>query len=154
MDDHGVVTAVLTAVRKSDTGLITATAFCNYPLTATYEITNTNVAIAKTSPVTQTMAGSLLTYTIAYSNPSSIDAPHVVITDVLDAKLAYAGDTSGHPANRAGNIITWTIGTLPSEANRSFVLTTRVLTNTTGCGQLISNTALIWHVGVGKHLCG
>ncbi len=143
VDDHGVVTTVLTAVPQVGVGLITATAFCNYPLTATYEITYTNVAIAKTSPVTQTTAGSLLTYTMAYSNPSSIDAPNVVITDVLDAKLAYAGDTSGHPANRAGNIITWTIGTLPSGASRSFVLTTAVSSVNALCGQELTNAAAI-----------
>jgi uncharacterized repeat protein (TIGR01451 family) len=143
VNDQGLATAVLTAVPQVGMGLITATAFCNYPLAATYEITNTNVAIAKTSPVTQTIAGNLLTYTIAYSNPSSIEAPHVVITDVLGSNLIYVGDTSGYPATVSGNIVTWSIGTLPSGASRSFVLTTTVLANATSCGLSISNTAQI-----------
>ncbi len=143
VNDQGVATTVLTAIPQIGTGVITATAFCDYPLTTTFELTNTNVAIAKTSLVTETMAGSLLTYTIAYSNPSSIDAPHVVITDVLGSNLAYVGDTSGYPANVAGNIVTWTIGALPSGTNRNFVLTTTVLANATSCVQPINNTALI-----------
>lgn len=143
VNDQGVATTVLTAVPQIGTGVITATAFCNYPLTTTFEITNTNVAIAKTSLVTETMAGSSLTYTIAYSNPSGIGAPNVVITDVLGSNLAYVGDSSGYPANVAGNIVTWTIGTLPSGANRSFVLTTTVLANATSCGLQINNTARI-----------
>jgi uncharacterized repeat protein (TIGR01451 family) len=143
VNDQGVATAVLTAVPQVGPGVITATAFCNYPLAATFEITNTNVAITKTSAVTQTIAGSLLTYTIAYSNPSGIGAPNVVITDVLGSNLAYVGDTSGYPAHVASNVITWALGTLPSGASGSFMLTTTVLTNAAGCGQPINNTASI-----------
>ncbi|HSD85820.1 MAG TPA: right-handed parallel beta-helix repeat-containing protein, partial [Anaerolineae bacterium] len=143
VNDQGVATAVLTAAQQVGTGLITATAFCNYPLTATYEITNTNVAIAKTSHVTQTAVGSLITYTIAYSNPSGIAAPNVVITDVLGSNLAYVGDTSGYSATVAGNIVTWQIGTLPSGASRSFILTAIVPANAASCLQPINNTARI-----------
>lgn len=144
VDDHGVATAVLTASPQVGSGLITATAFCNYPLAAAYEITNTNVAIAKTSLVTRTLAGSLLTYTIAYSNPGGVSAPNVIITDVPGSNLIYVGNTSGYPANvAAGNIITWQIGALPGGANRSFVLTATVPANAASCGQPISNTARI-----------
>ncbi len=143
VNDQGLATAVLTAVPQVGTGLITATAFCNYPLTTTYEITNTNVAITKTSHITQTAVGSLVTYTIGYSNPSGIAAPNVVITDVLGSNLVYVSDTSGYSVTVAGNSITWQIGSLPSGAIRSFVLTATLPANAASCLQPINNTAVI-----------
>jgi uncharacterized repeat protein (TIGR01451 family) len=143
VNDQGVATAVLTAVPQVGTGVITATAFCNYPIAAAFEITQTNVTIAKTSPLTQVVAGGLVTYTISYSNPSSVVAPNVVITDSLPAGLNYAGDTSGYPANVAANRITWSIGALPAGTVRSFVLTTTVSAINTVCGQVLTNTAAI-----------
>ena len=143
VNDQGVATATLTAVPVIGSGSITATAFCNYPIAGAFEITQTNVAIAKTSPLTQVVAGGLVTYTISYSNPSGVVAPNVVITDSLSAGLSYAGDTSGYPANVVANRVTWSIGALPAGTVRSFVLTTTVSAINTVCGQVLTNTAAI-----------
>ena len=143
VNDQGIATATLTTVPVIGSGLITATAFCNYPLSTSFEITQTNVAIAKTSLLTQAVAGGLVTYTISYSNPSGVLAPNVVITDSLPTGLNYVGDDSGFTANVTAGHITWSIGPLPAGALRSFVLTTTISPINTVCGQALTNTIAI-----------
>jgi uncharacterized repeat protein (TIGR01451 family) len=141
VDDHGVATATLTSARTTGTAIITATAFCNYPVTSTVLMAATNVAITKTAAVTQVVAGDLLTYTINYSNTSDIDATNVVITDQLPANTIYITDSSGLTRTVSGELVTWTVGTLSPGVNRSFVLTLSVSSSSAACGAQLVNRA-------------
>jgi len=138
VDDHGIATATLTAAPTTDIAIIKATAFCGYAVTSTVWMSPTNVAITKTTDITQVLAGNVLTYRISYSNTSSVAAGCVVITDDLPAETAYVTDTRSLPAVAADHRITWTVGTLPPGASNSFTLAVRVSPTAT-CGVSLTN---------------
>ena len=94
VDDNGFATATLTSAPTTGTAIITATAFCNYPISIPVRFAATNLAITKTSAVTQVAAGDVITYRITYSNTSGIAANDVRITDTLPAGTTWLSDTA------------------------------------------------------------
>jgi uncharacterized repeat protein (TIGR01451 family) len=138
VNDQGVATATLTSAPSIGLGVITVTAFCNFPLTVTYQLTHTNVAITKSSVVTQVLIGSNVTYTIVYTT-GAIDAPNVTLTDTLPTGMIYVGDNSGFTPHSSGNQITWTASLLPPAFSASFVLTASIPTVSSSCGLLGPN---------------
>lgn len=143
VNEQGVATATLTAGRVTGSGLVTATAFCDYPITATISVTPTNVAVSKQTLTAETELGTLITYTIAYSNTSNVLAPQVRLTDTLPAGLMYVTDTSGYSAQVTDNQIVWAPDTLPPNSRADFMLTAQVRNEAQWCGQNLTNTLQI-----------
>ncbi len=118
VNDQGVATSTLTASFAGGTGYVTATGFCNYPVTATLQVTATNtdlvvlkddnvvpVALAE-KPAARALIeqsamkiprpqspnlnpGDIITYTIAVVNVSSYTATNVVLTETLPLYTDY-----------------------------------------------------------------
>jgi uncharacterized repeat protein (TIGR01451 family) len=143
VDDSGVATATLLAGTTVGSGLITATAFCDYPLTATFSVTPTNLAVRKQAFTAGAEPGVPITYLITYSNTSTIAAPNVVLTDTLPAGMDYVTDTSKLPVTLIGNQVVWPAGELPANSLGSFVLTTSVRVEAQWCGRDLTNTLRI-----------
>ncbi|MBU1752696.1 DUF11 domain-containing protein [bacterium] len=81
------------------------------------------------------IAGKEITYRITFNNMGNIDAPDVVITDILPSGLTYAADTLGNASvtvTGTGTVIVWEIGTVTANTPQSFDLTVLVGSNTVG----------------------
>jgi len=87
-------------------------------------------------------AGSVLTYTISYSNTSSISATDVYVADLLSLYTDFVTATGSYrPAIPSpGDVLYWDIGILPGGASGSLMLTVRVTTPLTN-GLVITNQA-------------
>lgn len=79
--------------------------------------------------------GTLITYTIRYTNTGPSPAMNVVITDPIDPKLNYIGG-----GVKVGDIVSWTVGTIPPGAS-GFVSFTAQIKN--GVSGVITNYAYI-----------
>jgi uncharacterized repeat protein (TIGR01451 family) len=120
VNDQGVATATLTASPAGGAGYVMATGFCNYPVTATLQVTatNTDLVVLKDDNVVpvamgekpaaralidrsavkmarpQALAinpGEVITYTIAAVNVSSYTATNVILTETLPLYTDYVG---------------------------------------------------------------
>ena len=139
--DDGFATATLTSAPATGTATISATAFCNYSVSIPIRFAATNLAIAKTTAVTQVVAGDTLAYRITYSNTSSITANDVHITDTLPVGTIWLSDTApalGWTRVQTSPQVVYTRTSLSPNLPESFVLTTTV-SNVT-CGRSLTNT--------------
>jgi uncharacterized repeat protein (TIGR01451 family) len=143
VNDQGLYTATLIpgGTPAPDTIVLTATDFCGYYVTATLALPN--LAITKTTAITQVPAGGVLTYLISYANTSTAAATDVRITDTLPAGMAWAGDTAvANGWTRLATVPpTWFTPTLPAGARGSFVLSVTVVP--TACGLSLTNWVTI-----------
>jgi len=143
VNDQGLYTATLIpdGTPAPATIVLTATDFCGYPVTATLALPN--LAITKTTAITQVPAGSVLTYLISYANTSAAEATDVYLTDALPAGTTWAGDTAVTDGwtRLATAPPTWFTPTLPAGARGSFVLSVTVAP--TACGLGLTNWVTI-----------
>ena len=95
-----------------------------------------NLAVTKTGPEAAVEVGDPVTFTLTYRN-SGDAAAAATLVDQLPAGLAYSEDSLG-TGNLAGNLITWSLGTVAPGAEASLVLTTTAL-----YGGTYTNTATI-----------
>jgi len=143
VDGDGIATTRLIpeATLGPDTIVFTATDFCGYQVTGTIELPN--LAITKTTALTQVAAGDVLTYVISYANTGTAAATDVRITDTLPAGTVWAGDTA--PSRGWTRLSTapptWTIPTLSPGARGSFVLSVTV--DPSACGLSLTNWVTI-----------
>ncbi|GEM_PF-1724440 len=104
-----------------------------------------DLAVDKTGPLLA-LPGTLITYTIAYSNSGVSDATGVVIADVLPANVSYVSDDSGLPCPAcslgATGVITWSAGTVNLNASQNFNLVALV-SLAAPLGTPITNTVAI-----------
>lgn len=120
VNDQGVATATLTASPAGGTGYVMATGFCNYPVTATLQVTatTTDLVVLKDDnvvpltsaekPAAQALInrsavkilrpqsptinpGDVITYTIAVVNVSNYTATNVILTETLPLYTDYMG---------------------------------------------------------------
>jgi len=102
----------------------------------------TDVAIALGGPA-MVRVGTILTYTLTYSNVGALIASGVVITDDLPLGLSYQADDSGLPhVEWAPQVHRWEVGELSPGDGDSFVVTTTVGVDLAP-GTLLTNTAEI-----------
>lgn len=144
VDDNGFAVATLTSAPTVGTAIITATAFCNYPITIPVSFLATNLAITKTVAVTQVVAGDVLTYSITYSNTSGVTATDVRITDTLPAGAIWLGDNAaalGWVRIQTSPQVVYTRASLPPGARESFILTATV--SSAACGASLINGVAI-----------
>ncbi len=123
--DDGFATATLTSAPTTGTALITATAFCNYPVSIPVRFAATNLAITKTAIVTQVVPGDALAYRITYSNTSSITASDVRITDTLPAGATWLSDTApalGWTRVQTSPVVVYTRSNALANTRESFTL--------------------------------
>ena len=119
VSDDGVAVASLTAGSDCLNGpvIVTATAFCDFPVTTTLSVIAPDVSVSKSVfPVYLGDDDRVLTYTVVYSNVGDADASGVLISDTLPD----------------GTTRTWDIGSLASGGRGQFVFTTPVALNAPG----------------------
>ncbi len=94
----------------------------------TLDVYYPNLLVSKSaSPATHVEAGSVLTYTIVYTNDSPTPAHGVIVTDFLPQHISGGGSDRAYAGTiDDGNLITWTIGTLDGYATGQIVLTITV----------------------------
>ena len=150
LDANGVATTTLTAANIAGTAIVTATEFCNVPVTTTVQFQATDLQISKTTPLTTVAAGGLITYTIAYTNNSAVDATNVIITDTLPLSATYVSDSSNPllaSNGPVGGVITWSLPVLTGGSSGLITLTLQVDPNMP-CGS--SATTLTNLVDIGS----
>lgn len=67
--------------------------------------------VATANPIA---SGSNVTYRLCYANPNEVAVTNVRIVDTLPAGMSFVSATG--PAGAAGNVVTWTIGTVAAGA--------------------------------------
>ncbi|MDI6781398.1 MAG: T9SS type A sorting domain-containing protein [bacterium] len=82
-----------------------------------------DLSIEKTGPAI-TKTSSQIRYLITYQNKSNVTATNVVITDILPFGTTYGTSSIGQP--QGTSTLTWSIGSLASQAQGSFDLTINV----------------------------
>jgi uncharacterized repeat protein (TIGR01451 family) len=102
---------------------------------AVLHVENPKPRVTKVAQSSTVAPGGTIVYTIAYTNASQTPANGVLISDTLPQHISSGGsDTSFAGTIDDGNVITWSLGTLGSNATGEIVLTVTVdspLTNTT-----------------------
>lgn len=80
---------------------------------ATNTITSTpQLHVRKTADPSPVAVGSILTYTITFSNTGNANALNAVITDLLDSNVTFNGATEG--GTHSNGVVTWTGLTAPA----------------------------------------
>jgi len=102
-------------------------------LTDTDEITTPvfsshNIAVTKTTALTQVAAGGLLTYTLAWGVTGNEPADNVTISDTLPANTSYVSCTGGLTCTLTGSLVEWTLGTVSPTASGVVTLVVQVAT--------------------------
>ncbi|MBN1953489.1 MAG: DUF11 domain-containing protein [Anaerolineae bacterium] len=144
VNDAGIGTATLIpgGGTAPPTIILTATGFCGYATSGVVQLPN--LALTKTTAVSQVVAGGTIAYQIHYLNDSAVAASDVHITDTLPAGTTWAGDTA--PAAGWTRLSTappiWQRATLGPGVNGSFTLSVTVAP-TAPCGAELVNWAAI-----------
>ncbi|MBN1661366.1 MAG: DUF11 domain-containing protein [Anaerolineae bacterium] len=101
-----------------------------------------DLAVSKSGPV-QVVAGSVITYTLSFSNSGQGMALDVILTDPLPAGLTYLGNDSGlvHTQPYLG-AHAWSVETLPPGTRYTFRMWAAVGDIET-TGQVVTNTIVI-----------
>ncbi len=133
----------LTAAPTVGTAIVTATGFCGYPVTATVTFTATDVAISKTTAITEVALGERITYTLSYTNLGGALANQVVLTDTLPAGTQYLADNSGLQVTVLPGGVRWALPNLPPAATGSFTLVMGVEQTAALCNTTLVNTATL-----------
>ncbi len=97
----------------------------NNTFSETTTVSAPDLAIAKTDSPDPVAAGSTLTYNLKVSNIGTADATGVVVQDTLPVSLTNITATggSGFTVNQAGNVVTFSGGTIAAGGSADFVIT-------------------------------
>lgn len=103
-----------------------------------------DVAITKTvQPAGTVSPGDTITYTLTYTNVGQLDAPDVVITDLLPGQISNPAASSNPPLTpNPGTTFVWPVGTLTPGAGGTVTIVATVNANTPAGSQIV-NTARI-----------
>ncbi len=85
---------------------------------------NPTITLQKSASTTIARVGDIVTFTIQYSNTSSVDATNVVITDPLPAGSTLVKINNG--GTYSGNTITWNLGAVPGGGSGSVSFQSKV----------------------------
>jgi uncharacterized repeat protein (TIGR01451 family) len=147
LNGSGVATTTLRSAPTIGTAVITVTEWCGYAVTITVEFQATDVAVSKSSTLTEVIPGQTITYTIQYSNNTAVPATNVVITDTLPAGTEWVSDDAlgqGFSRSFSGQDVIWTRPSLGGNVNGAITLVARLpQTATTSCGLLLTNNVVI-----------
>jgi uncharacterized repeat protein (TIGR01451 family) len=84
-----------------------------------------NLTLSKNGPATA-FSGGLITYTLTVANSGDTAAQNLVITDTLPAGAAYVSGGS-----KSGNMVTWNVSSLPTQASLDVTFTVTATTTLT-----------------------
>jgi uncharacterized repeat protein (TIGR01451 family) len=85
----------------------------------------------KAGPHTTT-AGARITYTLTLSNEGGHPAHLTTLTDTLPAAVTFVTQTTTVPFTRAGHVLVWHVGTVPTATSRVLTVTGRVSASAVG----------------------
>jgi uncharacterized repeat protein (TIGR01451 family) len=80
------------------------------------------LAVVKTGPK-ERLVGRLATYRLTVSNPGTLPATHVALSDELPAEIVFVGASSGGKLDR--DVVRWSLGNLAPGAARTVQLVVR-----------------------------
>lgn len=95
------------------------------------------LTLAKSDQPDPVLAGSNITYTIAYSNTGTGGATNVVIADVVPVNTTFVSASNG--GSLSGSTVTWTIGPVNAGVNASVQLVVQVGAGV-AAGSVITNS--------------
>jgi uncharacterized repeat protein (TIGR01451 family) len=75
------------------------------------------LTITKSDYPDPVLVGRLITYTLHYTNSGSAEATSVLITDVVPSNTTYQTCSGGSACSMSSGVVSWTIGTVPSDTN-------------------------------------
>jgi uncharacterized repeat protein (TIGR01451 family) len=119
--------------------------------TTTVQIPTVDLAVTKTDSPDPVQPNNLITYTVTLSNPGTVTADNVVLTDAVPANTLFfsAVQTSGAPAFTPATpavggtgAITFSAATMPGGSTVVFTIMVRVNTGVAN-GTTITNTATV-----------
>ena len=84
------------------------------------------------------LVGRLITYTLHYTNSGSAPATNVLITDVVPLSTTYQ-TCSPSPCGESSGVVSWNIGTVPSNTNNATVSFSVLVSDALATGTLIHN---------------
>lgn len=103
------------------TDAATLSANCSFDI----NVVATDLSITKTSSTPGALnVGDSALFTLTVSNPATVDATGVVVTDNLPSNLSFVSSNCG--ATAVGQTVTWNVGTLAASGSQSCALTTAV----------------------------
>jgi uncharacterized repeat protein (TIGR01451 family)/fimbrial isopeptide formation D2 family protein/LPXTG-motif cell wall-anchored protein len=153
-----VATVSASALRNevvSNTAKVTTEDVCvNDPATDTNECESTDIDVVPAVSITKddgklfVRSEETLNYVLTAKNTSDVDAPNVVVTDVLPKNVSFV--KSSIPGTQSVNdpySFEWDLGTLKAGESRDIVVTVKVLPKQR-TGTLVVNTATITTDGV------
>ncbi|NIO69795.1 MAG: DUF11 domain-containing protein [Anaerolineae bacterium] len=85
------------------------------------------------------LVGRLITYTLHYTNSGSAPATNVLITDVVPLSTTYQTCSGGSACGMSSGVVSWNIGTVPSNTNNATVSFSVLVSDTLATGTLILN---------------
>ena len=112
-----------------DASITNATTGCDI---GAYEVQGADLMVSQTVDKTNVKQGELLTYSVRVRNLGSDAAPNVVVTDVLSSGVTFVeaktnkGTVTAPPQGETGTV-TWSLGTMDSQANEVATVTVTVL---------------------------
>lgn len=101
-------------------------------------VTPLDLVVEKTGPAVA-FAGDTIVYDLTLQNVGVATATNVILTDTLPLSVTYVADSAPWPTNIAGNIITWTVGDVPSDTLYTFNLTVTLDSNIANGTTLTNN---------------
>ena len=143
IDAQGEALFALTAPTTAGTAVVTATGFCGYPVTATVTFAATDIAITKTTAITEAALGEPITYTLHYANLSGSLASHVLLTDTLPTGTHYIADSSGLSVTLLPSEVVWALPDLAPSATHTFTLVLGIEEAPELCDATLVNTATL-----------
>ncbi|MBE7556637.1 MAG: DUF11 domain-containing protein [Anaerolineales bacterium] len=110
--------------------------------TATNTISSTpDLHIQKTADPSPVAVGSVLTYTIVYSNDGNANAVGAVITDVLDSGVSFNDASTGHTVNNG--IVTWAGLSIPADGQDQVLTISVTVAPTLPNNSLLTNDVTV-----------
>jgi uncharacterized repeat protein (TIGR01451 family) len=97
------------------------------------------VLVTKSGPTTAG-AGTLVTYTLAYTNAGPATSRNAKLTDILPSEVSFVSATGGGKYQAAAHTVTWSLGAVPAGTSGSRTLTVRIGASTPP-GTPVLNTA-------------
>ena len=143
LDNNGQGSVVYTAGVTLGPVVITVTDLCAaHQLTLDLTLAETDLAVDKTSTVTQVSLGQNITYTIAYTNTGGV-ATMVRLTDTLPSGTVWVTDTAtslGFSRVQTSPQVIWTHPSLGQNVSDTITLVAQVPAGSIGsCGQTLIN---------------
>ncbi len=104
-----------------------------------------DVAVSKSTALTQVVPGETVTYTVAYSNNGSAPAQNIIITDTLPANVTWLTDTAesdGFSRQQTSTEVGWLLATLTAGGSGTITLVGQAQP-ALGCGATLTNQIAI-----------